>query len=162
MSEELDTLSNPVLAKVMTAASLEDIESFERDVEAAGVNLKDQMNDDGMKDHLIEGMYGRALKLPKGMFLTGMIHARDYIDIFVSGHVTVKSFLDTGEIEEAVELKEFQFLPGKAGRKRVLYVHEDTLWITVDPTIATAIADVAGDVIFPKMDQYKNRIEESV
>jgi len=100
--------------------------------------------------------------LSKGLLVTGKIHAREYIDIFISGHVTVKSFMPNGEVEDSVELTEFQFLRGRAGRKRVLYVHEDTLWVTVDPTQATGSEGVEADAIFQTMAQYNNRIEESV
>jgi len=162
MSEELVVNVPSAMVESIETSTLETIEAFEEAIEEMGVNEKDAINENGMTDHLVNGMYGRALRIPKGMLLTGKIHARDYVDIFISGHVTVKSFLADGEIEESVDLTEFQFLPGRAGRKRVLYAHEDTLWVTVDPTAATEIAKVEEDVIFSTMDQYNKRIGESV
>ena len=133
--------------------SLPIVEEFENFVMSQGYNQKDIINTDGLNDKRVDGLYCRALTIKAGTFLTGCIHRKPYIDIFISGDVLVKSFLADGNLEEAERVNSFRFFEGKAGRKRVLYAYEDTLWVTVDPTEynGTGIPD---DVVVVKMHEY--------
>lgn len=72
-----------------------------------------------------EGMYTREIVIPKGTLLTGRVHKYDYIDIMLSGDISVAT------AEGVKRLSGHNVLDGKAGRKRAGYAHEDTYWITV-------------------------------
>ena len=78
-----------------------------------------------VKNGNANGMYTREILIPKDTFLTGRVHLFDYVDIMLSGDITVLT--DEG-------FKRFRganIFDGKAGRKRAGYAHEDTRWITV-------------------------------
>lgn len=136
-------------------------QALEDTLESEGLNEVGIINDMGLIDILCGNMYSRALTIYKGTFLTGKIHKKPYIDIFVSGDVTVKNFIE-GEEESIERLTEFKFLQGIPGRKRVLYAHEDTLWITIDPTTAKTIDDAENEVaVYQMQDYYLNLIKEN-
>lgn len=88
----------------------------------------------------INGMYTRQIMIPKGTLLTGRVHLFDYVDIMLSGDITVAT------ADGPVRYTGHNVLHGKAGRKRAGYAHEDTYWITVHNT---DISD--GDVFFNTM-----------
>jgi hypothetical protein len=142
-------------------ASLEKVEILEDELIANGFNEIDLLNSEGLRDKLVGGLYARVLNIPKGMFLTGKVHKRPYIDIFIKGDVTVKSHLADGTVEATERVNSFRFFEGVPGRKRVLFAHEDTTWVTVDPTDAARIEDVEGDVVFSKMGSYMKALKET-
>lgn len=143
------------------STSLEQVEALEDKIIEIGANEIDKLNEVGLCDKLCNGMYSRVLNIPKGVYLTGKIHKRDYIDIFISGDVTVKSYFDNGDIEKIERVNSFRYFEGKPGRKRVLFTHEDTVWVTVDPTTKNNIHDVEADVVTNQMKDYKLSLEEA-
>ena len=151
-----------MLLSIVSNATLSQVQAIEDNIIDRGFNEKDIINSQGMVDKLIPGMYARVLNIPKGTFLTGRIHKKPYLDMFIRGDVTVKSFLADGTMEEAERVSDFKFFEGKAGRKRVLFAHEDTLWITVDPTSATCIEEAERDITTFQMDEYLNIVEVAV
>jgi len=137
-----------------------DVEQYEDSVREMGLDGKDELNDQGMTDKLSNGLYGRRLFIPKGSFITGALHKNDYIDIFISGDITLKSYFANGEIEEVTRVNEFQFMEGKAGRKRVGYAHEDTVWLTVDPTNEVSIEEAREEVAVMSHTDYLKHNKE--
>lgn len=74
------------------------------------------------------GVYARELSIPKGAMLTGRIHRFENMSIITRGEVTVLS------IDGLVHLKAGDIMVARAGVKRLIYAHEDTLWTTVHAT----------------------------
>jgi len=149
------------IMNVLGVATLEKTELFEQELDAAQMNQASAINEDGLFEKLVGNMYARVLKLKKGTFITGQVHKRPYIDIFVYGDATCKSFLSDGTIEGVSRVDQFCFLAGLAGRKRLIYAHEDSMWVTVDPTDAKRIEDVPEDVVFKRMREYQKFTEVS-
>lgn len=81
-----------------------------------------------VKNNHANGMYTREITIPRGTLLTGRVHLFDYVDIMLSGDITVAT------AEGAKRFTGANVLDGKAGRKRAGYAHEDTRWITVHKT----------------------------
>lgn len=109
-----------------------------------------------VKSSNTNGMYCREITIPKGTLLTGRVHLFDYVDIMLSGDITVAT------ADGAKRFTGAHVFDGKAGRKRAGYAHEDTQWITVH---RTDIND--GDVFYNtltvrNMRDYNNRIENKV
>lgn len=78
-----------------------------------------------VKNSNVQGMYTREIVIPKDHFITGRVHIFDYVDIMLSGDITIAT-------EDG--FKRFtgpNVFHGKAGRKRAGYTHEETRWITV-------------------------------
>ena len=83
--------------------------------------------------HFAEGVYVRAIYLPKGIALTSKIHRYDCVNIMARGHVRT---VTTTQTEEVVEVyKGFAIFSGTPGMKRAMVVLEDTVWITVHPNL---------------------------
>lgn len=137
---------------------LEGVEAVEDGMVAADLNEAEELNSVCLRVKLTAGLFARALIIPKGTFLTGRIHKRPYIDIFIYGDVTVKSFLSDGTFEAAERISNFRFFEGVAGRKRVLIAHENTLWVTVDPTTAEHIHDAQDDITVFQMHEYHKEL----
>lgn len=76
----------------------------------------------------VNGMNSRVLLIPSDTVLVGAIHIEDYIDIMISGDITVAT------PEGVKRLSGFNIMHGKKGRKRAGYAHSDTLWVTVHKT----------------------------
>lgn len=74
------------------------------------------------------GMYCREMTVPKGAIVTGQIYKFDHFEVMVSGDITVP--MENGEIKR---LKGYNCLESLAGKKRVVYAHEDTIWMTFHP-----------------------------
>ena len=84
-----------------------------------------------VKSFSLNGMYAREILIPKGTLLTGRVHLFDYVDIMLSGDITVAT------AEGAKRFTGDNVFQGVAGRKRAGYAHEDTRWITVHNTEIT-------------------------
>ena len=156
--EESPAIEASALTTIEKSTS-ETIEEFGQAVIDSGMNQVDELNAMGLKDKLSNGLYARVLTIPKGAFIIGRIHVRPYIDIFISGDVTVKSFLADDTVEEVERINSFRFFEGKQGRRRVLYAHEETTWVTVDPTLATKVEEAEDEITVCRMQEYTKLLE---
>lgn len=83
-------------------------------------------------EHLfVNGMYARKIMIPAGTVLTGRVHKFGYVDIMLSGEISVAT------PDGVRTLSGFNILEGKAGRKRAGYAHTDVHWVTVHRTEET-------------------------
>lgn len=73
-----------------------------------------------------DGMYVREIFIPKGTAIVGKIHKHSHPNFLQSGEVTV--FTEEGGLER---IKAPRSIISPAGTKRVVYAHQDTVWITV-------------------------------
>ncbi len=76
-------------------------------------------------ERIIGSMYAREILIPKGVVITSRVYKRGYVDIMLSGDITIK------DTNGSRRLKGCHILEGVAGRKRAGYAHEDTRWITI-------------------------------
>lgn len=73
-----------------------------------------------------DGVYAREMTMPKGAVVVGKIHRYEHICVVSKGRVSVRSEADgTQEIQAP-----YTFV-SKAGAKRVLLAHEETIWTTI-------------------------------
>jgi hypothetical protein len=150
LTTELDvdiSLPGNVGVSLLGESTIDQVEMYEKTVKDMKLSDVANLNNKGMRDKLCNGMYARVLLIPKGTLVTGALHKKDYIDIFIHGDITVKSYYANGDIEDVERVTFFRFFEGKAGRKRVLIAHEDTLWVTVDPTKCDKIDDAREDIV---------------
>lgn len=71
-----------------------------------------------------DGVYGRALFLPKNAMAIGKVHLRDHITV-VCGDITV-----TGPDGED-RITGFRAFVTRAGAQRTVFAHQDTHWIAI-------------------------------
>lgn len=79
-------------------------------------------------NHYAPGLYARELQVPAGVMLTGREHLFDHYWIVSAGEVTV-----WGDGVEPVVLVAHEAGVGKAGARRIGYVHKPMVWTTVFP-----------------------------
>lgn len=91
--------------------------------------------------YFAKGMVARELFMPKGAVVTGHIHVDEHIVVIPYGDVTVTT--DDGT-ERYVGPCTFV---GKPGSKRALYMHEDTLWVAINPSDATNREEAEAKVV---------------
>lgn len=106
-----------------------------------------------------DGMYVREIFIPKGMLIVGKIHKHSHPNFLLKGEVSVVTE------ENGVErLKAPLSIISKAGTKRVVYAHDDTVWVTVHATDETDLDKIEEQVIaknYSKLpDNISNLIDE--
>ena len=87
------------------------------------------------------GIYIREIFNPAGQLLVTQIHRKDNAFFLMKGKMTIMS--EDGET--TIEAPYYGLT--KAGTKRIIYVHEDCIFITVHPTNAKNVKDAEKDII---------------
>jgi len=106
-----------------------------------------------LNHRFIGGMYIREIFTPKGQVFTTAIHKKDHMYFFMQGELSILS-------EDGIKrLKAPYYGVTKAGTKRIVYVHEDTIWVTVHQTKAKTVDKVIKDVIAKDFNDPKISIE---
>lgn len=139
---------------VLWCHDMDKIEELEDQLSSGGHNRVEEVNLTCMEHEIVNGMVRRTLFIPKGMFITGRIHKAPYIDMVIWGDVAVQT--PTG----VERYNQFTMLEGLAGRKRVLYTFEDTMWVTVDRTNVDDLEKVEDDVTCAKFADYHSFLEQ--
>lgn len=88
-----------------------------------------------------DGIYVREIFMPAGMLIVSKIHKFEHPYFVLSGDVSV--FTEEG----AVRIKAPFSGITPAGTKRILYIHEDTTWITVHATKETNLEKIEEEII---------------
>lgn len=128
-----------------------DVLSFEEKMaQMPGVKFGD-MDECPLKHVFGDGLYVRTIYMPKGMLIVSKIHKWTHPAFIMSGKVAV---LD----ESGIQIHEgpCAFLT-KAGTKRVLYTHEDTVWTTVHVTKETDLVKIEEEVIAKTFEEVDER-----
>ena len=94
-----------------------------------------------------DGIYVREIFMPKGMLIVSKIHKVKHPYFVLSGDLSVL----TEEGEVRIKAPFYGITP--AGAKRLLYIHEDTIWITVHATSETDLEKIEEDIIAKSFDK---------
>jgi len=118
-------------------------------------NLPDAMIGDcyPLKHTFVPGMYIREITMPKGALLTSKIHKIEHPYFVVSGDVSV--ITEKGEVRIKAPFSGIT----PAGTKRLLYCHEETVWITVHRTDKTDLEEIEEEVIAKDFNEFEGVIE---
>lgn len=102
------------------------------------------------KHYFAPGIYMREITIPKGVTLTGKIHKTEHLCILSQGEVSV--WTDQG----LKRLKASTVVHSMPGIKRVLYAHEDSVWINVHhhPTNEKDPAKIEEIFVVDTFDQF--------
>jgi hypothetical protein len=124
-------------------------------VEEVIKNIPEAMNGDcfPLKHTFVPGMYIREITMPKGALLTSKIHKCEHPYFIIKGDVSVATE------QGAVRIKAPFAGITPAGTKRLLYIHEETVWITVHRTDDTDLEKIEEQVIAKSFDELDNVIE---
>lgn len=90
------------------------------------------------KHYFAPGIYSREIFIPKGVTLTGLIHKTEHLCVLSMGEVSVLT--DEG----MKRIKASTVVHSMPGIKRVLYAHEDSVWINFhhNPTNETDLEKI--------------------
>ena len=100
-----------------------------------------------LKHSFADGVYVREIFIPKGELIIGKIHKHSHPNFLMSGEVSVLTE------EGAKRLKAPLSMISPAGTKRVVYAHEDTVWITIHVTEKTELSDIESEIIAKDYDE---------
>lgn len=91
------------------------------------------------------GLYSRTIKMPAGSIITSKIHRTEHPYIVSVGRCSVWI-----EGEGWVEIVAPYHGITKPGTRRVLVIHEDTVWTTFHPTHLTDLEAIEDEIIQPR------------
>jgi hypothetical protein len=94
-----------------------------------------------LKHTFVDGAYVREIFMPKGLLIVSKLHKITHPYFILKGDVSVLT--ENG----AVRIKAPYSGITKAGTKRILYIHEDTIWVTVHVTKETNIDKIEEEII---------------
>jgi len=96
-------------------------------------------------DHtLTVGLYSRRLFMPAGSAIVSKIHRRQHQYVVLSGLATVLT------AEGASRISAGQSGITEPGTRRILFIHEDSEWMTFHPTDQTDLESIEDDLIIPR------------
>lgn len=94
-----------------------------------------------------DGMYIRKITMPKGMLITSKIHKTKHPYFVLTGDASVATE------EGCIRIKAPYSGITKPGTKRVLYMHEETVWVTVHRTNETDLEKIEEEIIAKSFDE---------
>jgi len=106
-----------------------------------------------LKHTFADGCYIRQITMPKGMVLTSKIHKTEHPYFVMKGDCSVMTD------DKVIRIKAPYWGITKPGTKRILYMHEETVWCTVHVTDSTDLKEIENQIIAP---DFKNVIESKV
>jgi hypothetical protein len=90
------------------------------------------------------GLYIREIQMPAGSLVTSKIHRTEHPFTILSGDVSVYSFN-----EGTVRYKGPFLGITKPHTRRILFNHEDTIWVTFHPAEETDVDEIEKRIIEP-------------
>lgn len=103
-----------------------------------------------------DGLYIREMTAPKGMLNVSKLHKTNHPYFILKGDVSVLT--ENG----IIRIKAPHSGITKAGTKRIVYFHEDTVWITVHATEETDLEKIEDEVIAKTYDELPENIKEKL
>lgn len=143
----LDVLS-PSISDVPKSVSRQHILTLEASMRAFNYEHNLAEPECPLTHHFAPGVYGREILLPKDSLVVGKIHKHAHLNMIMKGHVSVAT-------EDGVhEYKGPLVLVSLPGTKRVVYAHEDTVWVTVHLTNSQDLQVIEEEIIAKTYEEY--------
>lgn len=95
------------------------------------------------------GAYARTILIPADTLVVGKIHKHAHLNMLMQGTVSVATE------EGPMRLMGPVVMCSKAGTKRVVYAHTDTIWTTVHLTESTDLDAIEEQIIAKTYDQFE-------
>lgn len=109
----------------------------------------------GLEHAITPGIYTREITMTAGSLVFSKIHMETHPFIITKGKVSVYD----GDTVQEIEAPYKGVTP--AGTKRVLYVHEETTWITFHPTELDDLDEIDknGVITCDSFEEYESKLE---
>jgi len=108
-----------------------------------------------LKHTFVDGAYVREITMPKGAILTSKIHKVCHPYFILKGEVSVL----TENGVERIKAPHSGVTP--AGTKRILYIHEETVWTTVHVTKEKDLDKIEEEVIANSFEEVGLAVDEN-
>lgn len=146
MTQEIECFNLPAIANqykqdLSTLSNIQKIELVEYYLKNFIAGSEQTATELPLEHFITNNTYVRQITLPKGMLLTGKVHNFDHTSILSVGEVTVMTN------EGVTRIKAPATWISKANTKRLIYVHEDTIWSTVHYSLNTEVADLENEIV---------------
>lgn len=102
-----------------------------------------------------DGVYGRQIFMPKGTLMTGRIHLHEHLNIILQGDVTMMT------VDGPRRVKGPMSMVSAPGTKKIGYVNEDTIWMTVHATHDRDVKNIERTLTANSYAEYENRLADS-
>ena len=99
--------------------------------------------------YFADGMYGRVMKIPAGLYAIGKVHRTKHLFVLLKGSATITNANDELEYIEAPFIR---VVPG--GAKKLVYCHTECWFLNIHATDVEDLAEIEEKVIMPE-DEYK-------
>lgn len=144
-----DILDSPNLPTFLAKKpSLDEVEAFLIAKGGRVQHFGEVLENLPVKHHFTPGLYCREIFMPAGAVLTSKIHNTEHPFVVSLGRCSVYNDA-TGE---AVEIEAPYFGITLPGTRRLLFIHEDTIWTTFHPTHLTDIEEIESAIIRPHLN----------
>lgn len=145
-------MNNLVEQKIITldkATVRKGILDFEKKLDDFPSSVKGKELDElcPLKHTFVDGAYVREIFMPKGTLLTSKIHKICHSYFVMKGDCSVLT--DEG----VIRIKAPYHGITQPGTKRILYMHEDTIWITVHITKHKDLEKIEEEIIAKSFDE---------
>lgn len=142
----MDCFNLPVIAEkynkdLSTLSNMEKIELAEYFLKNYFEGSEQTAKELPLEHFICNKTYTRQITLPKDMLLTGKVHNFDHVSILSKGDVSVMT--DEG----VTRIKAPATWISKAGTKRLIYVHEETIWATIHQSEHTIVEDLEKEIV---------------
>lgn len=108
-----------------------------------------------LKHTFADGLYIREVTMPKGYLITSKLHKTTHPYFVLSGDVSV--ITPDGPIRIIAPHSGIT----KAGTKRILYMNEETVWITVHATKETDLEKIEDELIAKTYEELPEEIKKA-
>jgi len=108
-----------------------------------------------LKHTFADGLYIREMRAPKGMLNVSKLHKTTHPYFILKGEFSVVTE------DGIVRIKAPYWGITKAGTKRVVYFHEDTIWVTVHATNETDLVKIEEELIAKSYDELPEYVKEN-
>ena len=142
----MDCFNLPVIAEkynkdLSTLSNIEKIELAEYFLKNYFEGSEQTAKELPLEHFICNKTYTRQITLPKDMLLTGKVHNFDHVSILSKGDVSVMTPDGINRIKAPATWI------SKAGTKRLIYVHEETIWSTIHYSEHTIVEDLQNELV---------------
>lgn len=144
------------IVKLDKATVRASILEFEKKLDAVPNSVKGKELDElcPLKHTFVDGAYIREIFMPKGVLITSKIHKICHPYFVMEGECSVLT--DEG----IIRIKAPYHGITQPGTKRILYMHENTRWITVHVTKEKDLAKIEEEIIAKSFEEIPFKDEE--
>jgi hypothetical protein len=142
----MDCFNLPVIAEkynkdLSTLSNMEKIELAEYFLKNYFEGSEQTAKELPLEHFICNKTYTRQITLSKDMLLTGKVHNFDHVSILSKGDVSVMTPDGISRIKAPATWI------SKAGTKRLIYVHEETIWSTIHHSENTFVEDLEKEIV---------------